>query len=47
MLDKKTIVTIGLVISSAVAGYVVWTRFKPEKKRTTSDDDGESKESKE
>ena len=42
----KTIVTVGLVISSAIAGYVLWTHFKQEKKRTTSDDE-ESKESKE
>lgn len=47
MLDNKTIVTVGLVISSTIAGYVVWTHFKQEKKRTTPDDDGESKESKE
>jgi len=45
MLDKKSIVTAGLVISSAIAGYVLWTRFKQEKKRKPdASDDGESKE---
>lgn len=28
MLDNKTIITIGLVISSAIAGYVLWTHVK-------------------
>jgi hypothetical protein len=47
MLDKKTVITIGLIVSSAVIGYVLWPRVKQEKKcidNTDIDNKDESKE---
>lgn len=46
MLDRKSIVTIGLVISSVVAGYVLWVK-KEKKRHEGQTDDSEDVESKE
>lgn len=46
MLEKKTIVTIGAIISSAVIGYVMWKQYTSpvKKEEKCCDDNSEFKE---
>lgn len=47
MIDKKSVVTIGLIVSSVIVGYVLWSHVKQEKKCPEKSNINDKEESKE